>query len=312
MPLAAQFQSHAASSSERGSTASLESGAEQEWLGSSVWRAPKIEISRIKSWASIMAMSYHRDNGEAIWRGDRHRLILARDQRPPMLLQVEQGPTWETTLAPPGTVSFCPAGLTIRAVQSAASHVQVVWDTDFYSALLPELGGAASWFELHVSLQDPLLSQIVTTLAQEIEGGFAERILIDSLGTALCIRIAQHFVGHLPLPTSNKGLSPERLQRVRDYIEAHLDESLSLTALADIACLSPYHFSRSFKQAAGVGPQRYVTQRRLERAKTLMRRTNQPLAWIAQEAGFADQSHLTAIFRREMGVTPGRFRAALS
>jgi AraC family transcriptional regulator len=102
------------------------------------------------------------------------------------------------------------------------------------------------------------------------------------------------------------------LQRVRDYVEAHLDEELSLTVLADIACLSPYHFSRSFKQTAGVGPQHYVIQRRVERAKTLMRRTNQPLALIAQEAGFADQSHLTAIFHRETGVTPGRFRAALA
>jgi AraC family transcriptional regulator len=312
MALSARFQSQGAGASERGSTASLESGAKQDWLGNSVWQIPGLDIFGIKSWGSIMAMSYHRDGGEAIWRGDRDRLILAQDQRPPMVLQIEQGPAWETPLAAPGTLSFCPAGLTIRAVQSAASHVQVVWDTDLYSTLLPELGGAASRFELHVSLQDPLLSQIVTTLAQEIEGGFAERILIDSLGTALCIRIAQHFVEHVPLPTSNKGLSPERLRRVCDYIEAHLDESLSLTALADIACLSPFHFSRSFKQAAGVGPQYYVTQRRLERAKTLMRRTNQPLAWIAQEAGFADQSHLTAIFRREMGVTPGRFRAALA
>jgi AraC family transcriptional regulator len=115
----------------------------------------------------------------------------------------------------------------------------------------------------------------------------------------------------LPLPTS-KGLSPERLRRVRDYVEAHLDADLSLTVLADIACLSPYHFSRSFKETAGVGPQRYVIQRRLERAKTLLRRTQEPLALIAQEAGFADQSHLTSIFRREIGVTPGRFRAALA
>ena len=92
----------------------------------------------------------------------------------------------------------------------------------------------------------------------------------------------------------------------------HLDDELSLTVLADIACLSPYHFSRSFKEAAGVGPQRYVIQRRLERAKTLLRRTHEPLARIAQEAGFADQSHLTSIFRRELGVTPGRFRAALA
>jgi AraC family transcriptional regulator len=297
--------------SERGNSTGLASRAAQEWLGNSVYQAPRLQIQKIKSWPSIAAMSYHRDGGEAIWRGDRPRLILARDPRPPMLLQVEQGRTWETTLAAPGTLSFCPAGLTIRTVQSAARHVHVIWDTDLYSTLLPELGAAASRFEFHVSLQDLLLSQLVTTLLDETEGGFADRILVESLGTALCIRIAQRFVGHLTLPTT-KGLSPERLQRVRDYIEAHLDEDLSLTVLADTACLSPYHFSRSFKESIGVGPQRYVIQRRLERAKALMRRTNQPLALIAQEAGFADQSHLTSIFRREMGVTPGRFRAALA
>jgi AraC family transcriptional regulator len=101
------------------------------------------------------------------------------------------------------------------------------------------------------------------------------------------------------------------LQRVRNFIDAHLDEDLSLTVHAEIACLSPHHFSRSFKEAAGVGPQRYVIQRRIERAKTLIRRTNQPLALIAQAAGFAGQSHLTSIFRREMGLTPDRFRTAL-
>ena len=99
---------------------------------------------------------------------------------------------------------------------------------------------------------------------------------------------------------------------MRDYIEAQLDDRLTLTDLAGVACLSPYHFSRSFKQAVGVGLQRYVMQRRLERARTLMRRTNQPLARIAQESGFFDQSHLTSVFHRETGVTPGQFRAALT
>ena len=126
--------------------------------------------------------------------------------------------------------------------------MHAVWDTELYSALLPELKTATSGFEYLYPLQDPLLSQIVTTLAQEIEGGFADRILIESLGTALCVGIARHFVRHLPLPTT-KGLSPERLQRVHDYVEAHLDEDLSLTVLADLACLSTYHF----EEVAGVG-----------------------------------------------------------
>ena len=306
--------------SERGSATGVVSDAGQEWLGYTVEQVPQLEmigqvplleIPAIKSWPSITTVSYHRGEGESIQRSDRHRLALTLDDIGPRLLQIEQGPTQQIPRTTPGHLTFNPAGLTTRSVIPAARLIQVSWDTDLYSALLPELGGAASRFEHLHGLQDPLLSQIVTTLAEEIEGGFADKILIESLSTALCIRIAQRFVGHLPLPTS-KGLSPERLQRVRDYVEAHLDDDLSLTVLADIACLSPYHFSRSFKEAAGVGPQRYVIQRRLERAKTLLRRSKEPLAMIAQEAGFADQSHLTSIFRREMGVTPGRFRAALA
>jgi AraC family transcriptional regulator len=297
--------------SERGTTGQLASDAGQQRLGNSVWQVPGLEITGIKSWGSITAMSFRRGDGETIWRSDRHRIILIPDPHSPVVVQVEQGRTRQIPIAPPGTLSFYPAGLTVRVASPAAKFVHAVWDTDLYSILLPELGAAASRFEYLGGLQDPLLSQIVTTLAQESEGGLADRILIESLGTALCIRIARRFVGRLPLPTSG-GLSPGRLQRVRDYVEAHLDDDLSLTVLADIACLSPYHFSRSFKHATGVGPQRYVIQRRLERAKRLLRQTGQPLALIAQEAGFADQSHLTQMFRREMGVTPGRFRAALA
>ena len=301
-----------ATRNEGGSTSDLASGAGQDWLGNSVFQVPELEISRIKSWASIAAVSYHRGDGETIWRGDgHHRLVLAPDQLPLQHVQVEQGHTRQISRVAPGSLAFFPAELKVRVVHPAARLIQVVWDADLYSTLLPELGAAASGFELLVPLQDPLLGQIVTKLAQETDAGFADRVLIESLGTALCIRIAQRFVGQSPLPTS-QGLSSERLHRVRDYVEAHLDEDLSLTILADIACLSPYHFSRSFKQATGVGLHHYVMQRRLERAKTLLRRTNQPLALIAQEAGFADQSHLNSAFRREIGLTPGRFRAALA
>jgi AraC family transcriptional regulator len=239
--------------SERGNTADLASGIKPEWLGNSLSQGPKVEISRIKSWPSLTAMSYRRDGGEIIVRSDRPRLVLMPDPHSPALVQIEHGPAWEPTLAGPDSLSFVPAGVTMRVVDAAASRVAVVWDTDFCSTLLPELGAVESRFEFLFPLQDPLLSQLVTTLAQEIEGGFADRILVEKLGTALYIRIARCFVGHLPLPTSG-GLSPERLERVRDYVEAHPDDDLSLTMLADIACLSPYHFSRSFKQATGVGP----------------------------------------------------------
>jgi AraC family transcriptional regulator len=111
--------------------------------------------------------------------------------------------------------------------------------------------------------------------------------------------------------SSNASLSPKRLKRVLDYVESHLGERLTLGDLARVACLSRCHFSKSFKQAVGVGPHRYLVQQRLERAKILICRTIEPLARIAQETGFSDQSHLTIIFRRETGMTPGKYRTVV-
>jgi AraC family transcriptional regulator len=157
-----------------------------------------------------------------------------------------------------------------------------------------------------------LVSQIALTIANHIDCGVRDNILADALSAALAVRIVRYYVDPSAIKLApSSGLCRERLQRVREYIAAYLADRSTLTDLAGVACLSPYHFSRSFKLALGIGPQRYVMQRRLERAKTLILRTNEPLAWIAGEAGFADQSHLTSVFRHETGVTPGQFRAAM-
>jgi AraC family transcriptional regulator len=285
-------------------------GQDHDWIGGSVWRMPEEDIKRVRSTTSFTTVSYHRGDGEATWRGDRHRLAFAPDAVEWAVVQIEQGPARQKPLTAAGSLTFFPPGVTLRTARPAGRLVQVLWDSELYTTLMPELRGADRQFEYLGASHDPLLAQIVTALSQEIGGGLGDGILIESLGVAMCIRLARQYLGRLPLPAS-KGLSEERLRRVRDYIEAHLDRDLSLTALAEVARLSPYHFSRSFKEATGLGPQRFVTQRRLERAKALLRRTARPLAAIARDTGFADQSHLTAVFRRETGSTPGRYRQAM-
>ena len=149
-------------------------------------------------------------------------------------------------------------------------------------------------------------------MALEVESGPADRLLVDGLSMALAVQVARRFAPAQPPDVDGRGLSRERLRRVLDHIEAHLGEAMSLSDLAGVACLSPFHFSRCFKRAVGVGPQRYVLRRRVERARDMIRRTDEPLAAIAQLLGFADQSHFTNVFRRETGATPARFRAALA
>ena len=278
-----------------------------------IWSFSGFNIEKTRSWGSISADIVNRTAGEVVWRSDYHRIVYALTDIPGTI-QNDDGPAQILPLQR-DNFAFRPSGVTLRSsLQAPVRFIQILQRPDTYNNFISDLvRGGAVHLEPRSALSDPLVSQIALTIANEMGAGFLDRILADALNTALAVQITRGFVepSAIALAPSN-GLSPERLRRVRDYIEAHLDDQLSLTDLAGVACLSPYHFSRSFKQAVGVGPQRYVIQRRLEHAKTLLRRTHQPLASIAQEAGFADQSHLNSIFRREMGVTPGRFRAALT
>jgi AraC family transcriptional regulator len=246
-----------------------------------------------------------------MWRSDHHRVAVALTARAGVAYV--DGGSAQAARFSAGEVSFTPAGVSIRTIFPAVRSIYTLQSPKTYDTICSELvrGGRIIHFEMRYPINDPLVSQIVSTIAHETEKRFLDHILVDALNTALAVKMVRHFIDPSKIaPPPSSGLSRERLQRVRDYIEAHLDDRLTLADLAGVACLSPYHFSRSFKLALGINPQRYLIQRRLARAKTLMLRTDQSLAWVAQEAGFADQSHLTSIFRRETGMTPGQFRAA--
>jgi AraC family transcriptional regulator len=97
-------------------------------------------------------------------------------------------------------------------------------------------------------------------------------------------------------------------KRVLEYIESNLARTLTLRELANINGLSTYHFARMFKTAMGVTPHRYVLERRVERAKAMLRTTRVTLADIGLSAGFCGQSHFTTAFRRLTGMTPAEFQ----
>ncbi len=103
------------------------------------------------------------------------------------------------------------------------------------------------------------------------------------------------------------GAEHAAIRRVKDYLRDRIDHNPSLADMARAACLSPFHLLRVFTKATGQSPHDYLTQLRVNRAKILLP-SQLSLARIAAECGFADQSHLTRLFRRQCGLTPGKYR----
>jgi AraC family transcriptional regulator len=98
------------------------------------------------------------------------------------------------------------------------------------------------------------------------------------------------------------------LLRLRDFLAAHCEEPLELCRLVEVAGRHPAHISRAFRRYFGKSITQFVRERRLQRAAELLRNEEAPLAQIALECGFCDQSHFTNVFRHYAGITPSRIR----
>ncbi|NEV01045.1 helix-turn-helix domain-containing protein [Bradyrhizobium uaiense] len=104
------------------------------------------------------------------------------------------------------------------------------------------------------------------------------------------------------------GLPPRVLRRVREHIDANIEQRISVEALARLADLSVWYFVRAFKQSVGVTPHDYLIRRRVERTMKLLSDTDLSLSEIALAAGFADQSHCARRFRQHVGMSPRDYR----
>ena len=104
------------------------------------------------------------------------------------------------------------------------------------------------------------------------------------------------------------GLSPVVKRRVFDFVEAHLDQPLTIEDLAEVADLSAYHFARMFRKTVGEAPHKFVLRQRIERAMEMLRDDRASVAEIALATGFSSQAHLTTRFSHFTGLTPAKYR----
>ncbi|QRG07318.1 helix-turn-helix transcriptional regulator [Xanthobacter dioxanivorans] len=219
-----------------------------------------------------------------------------------------------------GTAWVCPAEVRadeIRTTRSPlmAGHIYIpqssldaVASDEAVACRKPVLRSAAT-------PRDTMIDYFGRTVLAEMERETsAGRLLADAAVTMLSAHLLQNYAEFTPASIARdqrRPLDPSRLSRVVAHIEHHLDDDISLASLARVACMSAFHFSRSFAAAIGVPPHRYVSQLRLERAKSEIVAGKVPLAEIALRSGFSSQSAFTRAFRRRVGLSPGEYRRSL-
>jgi AraC family transcriptional regulator len=134
---------------------------------------------------------------------------------------------------------------------------------------------------------DPDLYRTAMLIADEAkQGGLGGRCYVDALTCQLAIQILRrHADATFPeLPIGGR-LSAREIRTVTEFIDAHLDEQLSLAELAQTVSLSQYHFARCFREATGTTPHRFVTERRVERAERLLTSSALPISVVANACG---------------------------
>lgn len=205
-----------------------------------------------------------------------------------------------------GAVSYVPRATPVDIEYPATNHAALMMlPPALVDAALLDLGGASPR-AMHGE-RNQRLAQLFGLIEGELTApGFASDLLLDGLTRALIAVLARKDV---EVSASERlHLSPVRLRRAVEFIDAELGRSISLQEIAAAAGLSPFHFSRVFRLTTGETPYQFLGSRRLDRACRLLRDGELPLAELALCCGFASQSHFTAAFTKSLGVSPGRYR----
>ncbi len=141
---------------------------------------------------------------------------------------------------------------------------------------------------------------------------FSEDDLYAAVETALAnYAEAQRHIDLEALAETSTGsgtLAPSVLRAVEDHVAKHFNRSLSLADLAAVAGMSTFHFARCFKATMGQSPHQYVVAQRVEEARRLLRHTDWSVGRVCLAVGYESQGHFSSLFKREVGVTPGRYR----
>jgi AraC family transcriptional regulator len=252
------------------------------------------------------------------YRGDSH-LLVAYEQG-----VRRDGETFVDGMPPPSLrdltpkLTLVPAGhdyFEWHELHGPARLLYVYLDPiELRSTLNPALNPASNLLTPRRLFEDAALWSTITKLRGLLQSPLRDSLrYFEALGAVLMHELVRLNCGPSRGETPARGgLATWQQRLVVSYIEEHVSESISLATLAQLARLSPYHFSRAFKQSFGVPPHRYHTNRRIELAKTLLEKRAFSVTDIGMRLGFSETSSFTAAFRKTTGLTPSRYHRSIT
>jgi AraC family transcriptional regulator len=209
-----------------------------------------------------------------------------------------------------GDISLCgpePTRWLGAAGSGAGEFIEITATAGFRRELAEELGVST-----HFELDDfhGWNDAIVRAIAARFRSAARRTIPLsdierDFLLRRLYARVFEVRFGGREQSRGHGGLDRTRLNRVLDYVEANLEEPLTVATLANVAALSPFHFVRAFRQSSGLTPHRYVRARRLEHARNLLA-TGLSARRVAERIGYEGFSHFRTAYRAHFGTTYDR------
>jgi AraC family transcriptional regulator len=266
-------------------------------------------------WKELQAVRMESPGGEfsAVITPSTHVLVLS--VRPPEKMDLRYEGVKRDMPPPAGSIAVVPAGSSVLLrLQGSNDSLLIYLEPNLVTRV------AAESFELDpsrtvvpplVGLNVPELRSAMLAVDTELRAGsVGGSLMVESLANVLAVHLIRHITGAHRLPASADGELPRRkLHAVIEYIMENLGGNPTLEQMAAVVHLSPYHFARQFKAAAGLPPRQYVIARRVERAQHLLRADGElGLVDVALRVGFSDQSKFSFHFKRIVGVTPRQFR----
>jgi AraC family transcriptional regulator len=180
------------------------------------------------------------------------------------------------------------------------------------AALAAACDGARGDLELRRvgKLVDVRVGALVAAVNAERVAGFPSgRLFLDSVELALAVALVDGYaVRRRCAQTHRGGLGSARLRRIKEFVDAKIEDELTLCEMAQSVGLSTAHFARMFRKSTGETPHQFLLRQRLERAKMMLRSADGRVMDVAVACGFKSQQHFAQAFRHVCGVSPTEYR----